>query len=154
MRRNRMEKLFEQGRERLRQQIDIAHFFKEIGEMREIMRMKIPLNADEYAEVKEIAKFTLLDDYKKNNSKIARKVGPHELQAIEIFSKRSDAGSQRRVKIDGVTDSKAGASIKEGMSSGINFGPDNPALLRSKTLGRKKNFRLNSNFSTTSLKKK
>ena len=61
--------------------------------MREIMRMKIPLNADEYAEVKEIAKFTLLDDFKKNNSKIARKVGPHELQAIEIFSKRSDAGS-------------------------------------------------------------
>ena len=57
------------------------------------MRMKILLNADEYAEVKEIAKFTLLDDYKKNNSKIARKVGPHELQAIEIFSKRSDAGS-------------------------------------------------------------
>ena len=53
-----------------------------------------------------------------------------------------------------MSDSKGGGSIKEATDSGINFGPDNPALLRSKTLGRKKNFRLNSNFSTTSLKKK
>ena len=118
------------------------------------MRMKIPLNADEYTEVKERAKFTLLDDYKKKDSNVARKVGPHELQAIEIFSKRSDAGNHGRIKINGVSDSKGGGSIKEGMDSGINFGPENPALLRSKTLGRKKNFRLNSNFSTTSLRKK
>ena len=54
--------------------------------------MKIPLRKEEYDEVKEIAKFTLLDDYKKKDLKVARKVGPHELQAIEIFSKRSDAG--------------------------------------------------------------
>ena len=116
--------------------------------------MKIPLRKEEYDEVKEIAKFTLLDDYKKKESKVARKVGPHELQAIEIFSKRSDAGYQRKVKIDGVSDSKGGGSINDVTDAEINFGPDNPALLRSKTLGRKKNFRLNSNFSTTSLKKK
>ena len=38
-------------------------FFTELNELKQIVRLKVPLTKEEYDEVKETAKLTLLDDY-------------------------------------------------------------------------------------------
>ena len=112
--------------------------------------MKIPLTKEEYDDVKEGAKYTLLDDYRKRTSKEVRKVLHHELKATEIFSKRSDTVQWRKVYLEGTNESKHN-SVNEVSESDLNFGPNNPALLRSKTLGlRRKPTRLSNNFSSVS----
>ena len=132
-----MEKLFDKGRNQLRQQIDIVKFFTELNELKQIVRLKVPLTKEEYDEVKETAKLTLLDDYTRQTQKGVRKIAHHEQVANEIFSKRSDAGNNKKANLDGTVDSRRN-SVLEGNDSDINFGPNNPTLLRSKTIGLKR----------------
>ena len=85
-----MERLFEDGRQQLLEQMDIVKLFTELRILKAIVLMKITLTKEEIDEVKENAVMKVKDEEEKPEIDLPlRKIEVHEQSAVEIFSYRA-----------------------------------------------------------------
>ena len=85
-----MERLFEDGRHQLLEQMDIVKLFTELRILKTIVLMKVTLTKEEIDEVKENAVMKVKDEQEKPEIDLPlRRVEIHEQSAVEIFSHRT-----------------------------------------------------------------
>ena len=85
-----MERLFEDGRHQLLEQMDIVKLFTELRILKTIVLMKVTLTKEEIDEVKENAVMKVKDEQEKPEIDLPlRRIEIHEQSAVEIFSYRT-----------------------------------------------------------------
>ena len=90
LRKSRMERLFEDGRNQLLEQMDVIKLFRELRILKTIVRMKIKLTKQELEQVREQSIMMVLDRQNdKENDKKLNIIEIHETQANRIFGARA-----------------------------------------------------------------